>query len=83
MRSAAPERLMSRSFLAMLSLSFSLEPQPDRRQETDRRSGWRGGRRASDFGDLAYPVAVQSVMEGVSRDTWIHDHDTLEQRYVN
>jgi hypothetical protein len=74
---------MSKSFLALLSLSFSLEPQSDRRQETDRRSGWRGGRRASDFGDLAYPAAVQPVVAGVSRDTWIHDHDTLQQHYVN
>ena len=75
---------MSNSFLALLSRSFSLELQPDRRQQTDRRAGWRGGRRAGDLEELAKEIlARHPVAGGTSRYTWVHDRDTLEQHYVN
>jgi hypothetical protein len=73
---------MRKSLLETLSQSSSSALRLERRHRQDeRRSGWRGGRRDSDFADLM--PAPSPVMKGTTRFTWVHDHDTLEEQYVN
>jgi hypothetical protein len=73
---------MRKSLLETLSQSSSSALRLERRHlQYERRSGWRGGRRDSDFADQT--PAPAPGLKGTARFTWVHDHDTLEEQYVN
>jgi hypothetical protein len=76
---------MDSKFLDVLARSFTLVPQPDRRQQTDRRKTAGGGRRITDQ-RMAMPrrfPPCRTSRSGVARRTWVYHHDTLEEQYVN
>ena len=75
---------MSKSLLDEMALSLGISPIPDRRQQGERRSEWRGERRSQDFEALVeVRPALRPDLERASRYTWVHDHDVLEMRFVN
>ena len=56
-------------------MTFTLVPQTDRRQVSDRRNFWRGGRRASDI-----VLRQQAIIEGNSADTILWSAATNDLR---
>jgi hypothetical protein len=74
---------MGRSLLETLLGSSSLALQTDRRRQADRRGAWRGGRRSLDFSGLSPVGPVPAGLARASRYTWVYDHDTLREQYVN
>ena len=75
---------MPKSLLDVVALSLGVSPITDRRQQGERRSEWRGGRRSQDPEELVeLSAALRSALERASRHTWVHDHDVLEMRSVN
>ena len=72
---------MNRSLLGALSLSSSHSPQGKRQRQGERRQGWRGGRRSSDYEDVV--PKSRPKLEGIGRYTWVLEEDVLELRSIN
>ena len=53
----------SMPYVASDSGRISLVQQPDRRQQSDRRERWRGGRRVSDFSALLHATTASQSPE--------------------
>jgi hypothetical protein len=65
-------------------LSFSLAAHPTRDTHSERQTEPVSGSSARDVEPLAVGVSViRPIAKGVARQTWVHDHDVVEWRYVN
>jgi hypothetical protein len=64
--------------------SFSLSGHPAREANKDCQTEPIPGPDARDVEPPAVGVsAIRPIAGGVARQTWVHDHDVLEWRYVN
>jgi len=72
-----------KSRLDTRSVSFSLSAHPTRKQISDRPTEHARCGPANDGKQPGRGAANGQTAANVARETWVHDHDVLELRYVN